>query len=202
MKKLMIAVFAVAMATAANAAKYTWGMRDCDNVDHNGAVQTSGSALLFLGTVGQTLNSDGTYALDFSAATFITAMAAPIYQDEAWVIGEIYPSKTRDSALIADKYAGESSVDSTPFSILVTEKTGIGESNYADFEGWYYVAKGDSMGMFDADGDFDYADFTSWDVVGEDALWRTAATSGVPEPTSGLLLLIGVAGLALKRKRA
>ena len=30
--------------------------------------------------------------------------------------------------------------------------------------------------------------------------YRTAAA--VPEPTSGLLLLLGVAGLALKRKRA
>ena len=29
--------------------------------------------------------------------------------------------------------------------------------------------------------------------------WSTAA---VPEPTSGLLLLLGMAGLALKRKRA
>ena len=31
--------------------------------------------------------------------------------------------------------------------------------------------------------------------------WSTAGSS-VPEPTSGLLLLLGVAGLALKRKRA
>ena len=31
--------------------------------------------------------------------------------------------------------------------------------------------------------------------------WYTAS-SNVPEPTSGLLMLLGVAGLALKRKRA
>ena len=30
----------------------------------------------------------------------------------------------------------------------------------------------------------------------------TYATASVPEPTSGLLLLLGMAGLALKRKRA
>ena len=32
--------------------------------------------------------------------------------------------------------------------------------------------------------------------------WTAAATMATPEPTSGLLLLLGVAGLALKRKRA
>ena len=32
--------------------------------------------------------------------------------------------------------------------------------------------------------------------------WNEMSSSSVPEPTSGLLLLLGVAGLALKRKRA
>ena len=32
--------------------------------------------------------------------------------------------------------------------------------------------------------------------------WGSVTTSGVPEPTSGLLMLIGLAGLALRRKRA
>ena len=32
--------------------------------------------------------------------------------------------------------------------------------------------------------------------------WSSATATNIPEPTSGLMLLLGVAGLALKRKRA
>ena len=34
------------------------------------------------------------------------------------------------------------------------------------------------------------------------ATWKTVSSGDVPEPTSGLLLLLGVAGLALRRKQA
>jgi len=202
MKKLMVAVIAVAMATAANAAYYTWGMRESDNVDHNGTVQTTGSALLFTGVIGQTDNGDGTYSLDFSGATFITSMTAPYYDsvDEVYYIGESSPSKSRSSALIDDKYAGEASTESQAFAILVTEKTGVNGDNYSDFEGYYYVATGDSVGASDGDLDINYVEYTSWESV-DASTWKTAAT-GAPEPTSGLLLLIGMAGLALRRRRA
>ena len=38
--------------------------------------------------------------------------------------------------------------------------------------------------------------------VNSGSQWSAAGWSAAPEPTSGLLLLLGVAGLALKRKRA
>ena len=34
-----------------------------------------------------------------------------------------------------------------------------------------------------------------------DAVWKVSTFTAVPEPTSGLLLLLGVAGLALRRRR-
>ena len=38
--------------------------------------------------------------------------------------------------------------------------------------------------------------------TGDVSTWSTVSTATVPEPTSGLLMLLGMAGLALKRKRA
>lgn len=54
--------------------------------------------------------------------------------------------------------------------------------------------------------DYQYDNYTSalgWGVdAGGTATTWIAAAEPTPEPTSGLLLLLGVAGLALKRKRA
>ena len=38
--------------------------------------------------------------------------------------------------------------------------------------------------------------------TGDVSTWSTVSTATVPEPTSGLLMLLGMAGLALRRRRA
>ena len=45
----------------------------------------------------------------------------------------------------------------------------------------------------------DWGDITAMQSA---SAWKDVNTGAVPEPTSGLLMLLGVAGLALRRRRA
>lgn len=69
----------------------------------------------------------------------------------------------------------------------------------SDTPGLYYIA---NMGkaVFEADSTVTRGSMgTNLYGTGAALSWQTA--TAVPEPTSGLLVLLGMAGLALKRKR-
>ena len=197
MKKLMIAAAIVCAAAFAHAGAYTWGLTGGEDMNHAGTyiVNEAGgvadvpfTAMLFLGTIGQTLNADGTYALNFSQATFVAQTSAVTPGD--YTIGEFKFDAGRTSA----------SVDGTAqaFSILMLD-TGAGITDYQNYKGTYAVVAGTGTVGQDPDTSTYYTQFTALNSIGASD-YRTAAA--VPEPTSGLLLLLGVAGLALKRKRA
>ena len=191
MKKLMIAAAIVCAAAFAHAGAYTWGLTSGEDYASDGKTYLTDknfTVMLFTGSIGQTLNADGTtYSLDFSGATYVSQVSTPT----GYTIGEFAFDKTRTSDAVTG-VAGQA------FSILVLD-TGSGITDYANYEGTYAIVSGTGAINQDKETSTYYSQFTSGTAV-TGGMYHTAAA--VPEPTSGLLLLLGGAGLVLKRKRA
>ena len=204
MKKLMIAAAVVLAATFANAGCYIWGFGTGADAapgqvpdDQTGdGYLTGGTAMLFLGTIAETATGEGSgidakYSLDF---TGLTKIATSGQDGTLYTFGQI----AFDAGTTSDDVTTD-----TPqaYTLILFDQSGV--TDYENYEGYYYVYTGTSGLSQDADSGTDFADFTSDIAVAGDA-WRTAAPAAepIPEPTSGLLVLLGMAGLALKRKRA
>ena len=204
MKKLLIVAAIAATASLAHAGAYVWGFGSGadvapgqvpDDVTGDGYL-AGGTAMLFLGTIAQTATGEGSgidakYTLDFSGATLVGSPAAQA-PDPDYNFGQ----------LVFDKNYTDDAIDAgggQTYSLILFDQDGV--TDYANYEGYYYIHTGESIASYDADSSTFYADLTRLAPVdGSD--WRTAGAEAIPEPTSGLLLLLGMAGLALKRKRA
>ena len=187
MKKLMIALAVVAMGAAANAASFSWKAEKGYVYDGGGdsAVKlTSGTAyLVFASALTQ---SDLVTAFAADAAT-----AASTVSTKAVSTGTIGSnSRIAETAFTADV-----SADQTAYFVVFNDDK-MYVSITADAE---YLAVGESPIAFAS---VSTSSKALNDVAGgyAGAGWYGAAA--VPEPTSGLLMLLGMAGLALKRKRA
>ena len=185
MKKLLTTVSVVFAACAVNAASFTWGFYSSSIRDSKGNYLEGGTAFLYLGTV-----SSSSTAFNIGTATLL----ASIGQTSDDNFGNFDMSNLSSSDALTSTDAGQA------YTLILLEKTGV--STLDGYEGKYILVPGESArgtipGTAGVDTQY-YADFTN-DTAYVAGDWKTMA---VPEPTSGLLLLIGVAGLALKRKRA
>ena len=187
MKKLIMTASAIAMACIVNAASFTWGfMNEGEYLNKNGEAFDSGTAFLYLGNVTASES-----AFDFSAATFVlTAGYANDY------FGAV------DSANLASSDVVQSTVGGQAYSLILIEKAGATANDLVSYEGDYVLYTGVSAERTLAGvTPTKYAEFMRTGEV-EASNWQTMGASPIPEPTSGLLMLLGMAGLALKRKHA
>ena len=205
MKKLMIAACAVAFAAAAQAASYDWNFNTSTKTVKEGFKAA---------TIGGTYDAT---SVGSDAAAYI------IYLTEGG-------AGTSQSALLAGLREGKSVSEIAGANLLASGNAksdgkvnlngSVPESFTDDFVLTSYLAvvSGDKVYL----GGLDEGEYDEMDGSGSTPLivtsskylrdndgtksfgsagWYSTA-SAVPEPTSGLLLLLGVAGLALRRRRA
>ena len=190
MSKLLLSLSLIFAATFAPAACYTWGLTSGEDETSNGSYLTdvNFTVMFFTGTIGQIDNGDGTWMLDFATANYIAQSSS---FDTYFRVGEhaFDASRTHDAVTgIADQ----------PFALLVLD-TGKDITDYEKYTGTYALIAGTGKTNQDPDTATDFSVFRYDGAVTAD-MYKTAA--GVPEPTSGLLMLLGLSALALRRKRA
>ena len=186
MKKLMVLASAIAMACSLQAASFTWGFSSDSIIAPGGVADVDflegGTAFLYLGTV-----SAGESAFDFGSAQLLATAS----QDANYYnFGAFDSTNPASSDLLTSTAAGQA------YTLILVNKE---ISTLAGYEGSYILSTGTSVE------DTDPMSGNKWaSMIDQTAYqgnqWSTMAA--VPEPTSGLLLLLGVAGLALKRKKA
>ena len=189
MKKLLVLAAVSAMAFGAKA-EYEFTGYTISSADFASAGFQGAKAVWDMGT-----DMDAGTAQFIDALYFHTKMEdyntwAEQYADmeEDWW-GDVRFTPESDGTF---SYYNEGSLVSE-WALLVTDKEGlIPGANY-------------SIYRVTSHGEGEYAEFGGGITLGELLVSGTLETDSptpAPEPTSGLLLLLGVAGLALKRKRA
>ena len=196
MKKLVIAAFAIATAVVANAANVVWG---------SGAMYTAANAnggwssTLVNNATPQALLTMNVYLVD--ATTYATVSAKDqkgIYEWAGEQAAATYTAQNKNpstSAIIGAAtvtVANTLAASTTYYSIVTAEYT---DATYGDM----YMAAAKTV-TTTAAGAGTVANIfggASTATVGGVRNWQA-----VPEPTSGLLMLLGFAGLALRRRRA
>ena len=187
MKKLTIAIVATVVGFVAGAATFNWEVQKGYIYDgaNEPAKMTSGTAYLLFTSVLKQNELVAAFAADATKAASTVSTKAL----STGIIGS--DARIEKSA----NFTPDVTEDQTAYFVIFN-----GDNMYVSItaEAAYTIVGEESISFASVSS----SSKTFNDVSGgyKDAGWY--GTASVPEPTSGLLLLIGVAGLALKRKRA
>ena len=184
MKKIMIAAAIVCAAVGVQAASITWSSVTEPLYDGTGketAAADGLSAYVILSSYGQSTFAAAYAANDGDAAATLTAAGAAKVGDGETGYGYVF-----GNAFTADYGQNAYMVVFDSDKVYISESFAIYKDPVSATEGYFDVlnTNGSDNGVKAA------------------SSYAGAGWYNVPEPTSGLLLLIGVAGLALKRRRA
>ena len=185
MKKLMIVAAVALCAAYANAAAFTW-KASANMTDNTGATLTSMSpagtlALVYLGNDSTNVDWTKAKVVDSTTPAFTTSMGK----------STAYTSKSFNFDM-ADYGNGDI------FGVVLKDSSN--NLFYLQQGGENYKPSYTISGLADDTSTLNDFNFASSSFFGSTA--PSAAVAAVPEPTSAMLLLLGMAGLALRRKRA
>ena len=197
MKKIMIMLGAIALAFGVQAATYNWSVASTSPA-YNGYESTAGIGKVWTG-------ASATANLNY----YFIATATVTQGD---LLAALRDDKTiADFATLASGKTTANGVTKTTFtadSALVGSdgKMGAYFVIFSADEKYVYIGSTSSAVADTSGGQSDFSINLATSKVLRDSVGETAYASAgwyaVPEPTSGLLMLVGLAGLALRRRRA
>lgn len=185
MKKLMIAAIAMLCGIAAQASSVAWSINNV--MDKTGTALDAGSVYVFF-VAGNSKADTSSWADITDKAGLTTALAGATYDYS--VASGAAGNFSKSAMSLTD--AGIS--PSTKYSVYAVILDTVGVTDESNF--FVTAATAASTTYTDA------SSLTKTYSLSATASATAANWQSVPEPTSGLLMLLGLAGLALKRKRA
>ncbi len=189
MKKLIIALVVTATAVAVQAASFNWKTGTSQQVYAMNTSDRAGTLTAYLFNSSAYAQADVLSA--FNSGTFNSLTKLSSVQTAS--TGAIQTSATGNAFTWGD--AGDSL---TAYFAIIMTKEGNDYLYISPTANGTGLVSGTTTLSFSAKATSQAAAFDA-SAGYQGAGWYAAA---VPEPTSGLLMLLGIAGLALKRKRA